>query len=88
MLARENIEYIYLGVLLGGYREEGYPSYMKSELFSQGIEKLRSYIEDKVSCIVCAEKFYQKCHRRFIAQCLKENYAVIHIIEEDCIQEE
>jgi uncharacterized protein (DUF488 family) len=88
MLARENIEYVYLGALLGGYREEGYPAYMSSELFRQGIKKLRSYIEDKVSCIVCAEKLYQKCHRRFIAQCLKENYAVVHIIEEDFIQEE
>ncbi len=87
-LEAENISYLHLEEL-GGYRREGYEKYMSSERFSQALERVIKEAENKRVCLICAEKAYFRCHRRFIAQALKERgFWVKHIFEIGRVYEE
>jgi uncharacterized protein (DUF488 family) len=82
-LMKENINYVWLGEELGGYRKEGYENYIKSEKFKEGINKIEELSKSKILAIMCSEKLWFKCHRRFIANILVEKgYEVIHIFDE------
>jgi uncharacterized protein (DUF488 family) len=82
-LMKENINYVWLGEELGGYRKEGYENYIKSEKFREGINKIEELSKSKILAIMCSEKLWFKCHRRFIANILVEKgYEVIHIFDE------
>ena len=86
-LKEERIDYFHIEKL-GGYREGGYENYMKSKEFKEGIEELIKIAKNKITTIICAEKFPWKCHRAFISQELeKKNFKVIHIIEKGRIWE-
>jgi len=82
-LMRENgIEYRFLGNELGGFRKGGYQEYTRTEAFRKGIERLERSAAEKVSVIVCAERFPWKCHRRWIARELAaRGWRVVHIID-------
>ena len=47
MLRKENIEYVYLGELLGGYRRQGYIAFMETEEFKKGLERLKKLAKEK-----------------------------------------
>lgn len=82
-LDKEGFEYFWFGKELGGYRKGGYEKYLDSEEFKKGLSKIEEIAEKKSSCIMCAERFPWKCHRRFIAQALEKNgWRVIHILGE------
>lgn len=82
-LERSGIKYVWLGELLGGFRKGGYAKYMETEEFKKGITELMNLIKsENVLAIMCKEKLWFKCHRRFIASALRERgYKVVHIIE-------
>lgn len=83
-IAAKDMEYVYLGRELGGYRTGGYPQYMDSSDFKEGFQALLRMVKDKRGCLLCAERFPGRCHRRFIAQALRrEGWETIHIIEKD-----
>ncbi len=83
-LANHGIKYIWLGDLLGGYRNGGYEKYMETDDFRVGIKKLLDLIQKYTAAIVCCEKFWFRCHRRFISDILKGlSFNVIHIIDND-----
>lgn len=80
VLNKNNIKYVHLENL-GGFRKEGYEKYIKTYEFRDGFKKLLEFSKDKNVCIMCAEKFYWKCHRKFIINELKKhNIKVINII--------
>ncbi|MEM5830120.1 MAG: DUF488 domain-containing protein [Candidatus Aenigmatarchaeota archaeon] len=81
VLGKHDIKYVHIEEL-GGFREGGYENYMNTEEFKKGFKKLLELINKDVVCIMCAERFYWKCHRRFIIKKLKENenVEVINII--------
>jgi uncharacterized protein (DUF488 family) len=82
LLSSLQIEYHFLGALLGGYRRGGYTDYMKTEDFIKGIQALEEIAKKKVSVVLCAEKFPWRCHRRWIARVLqKRGWEVVHIID-------
>lgn len=82
-ITENNMKYFWLGDLLGGYREGGYVNYMKTEKFRLGINKLIDIINSGRTAILCSEKLWFKCHRRFISDVLKGlGFNVIHIIDE------
>jgi len=82
LLNREGIEYYFLGVELGGFREGGYIAYAVTDGFSKGIDLLESIAITKTSAILCAERFPWKCHRKWIARELhKRGWEVEHIID-------
>lgn len=81
-LQRNGIDYIYLGDKLGGYRAEGYRVYTKTKGFKEGLKELEGLAIEKPSAFMCAERFFWRCHRRFIADALiKRGWEVYHIIE-------
>ena len=79
LLKKENIEYVYLGELLGGYRRQGYIAFMETEEFKKGLERLKKLAKEKRSVIICCERFYFKCHRRFVASKLEKDFEIIHL---------
>uniref|UniRef100_A0A7J3ZKI1 DUF488 domain-containing protein n=1 Tax=Fervidicoccus fontis TaxID=683846 RepID=A0A7J3ZKI1_9CREN len=84
-LERLGIEYLWLGDLLGGYRHGGFEQYMKSREYGLGIERLVNAIESSrgFTAVMCCEKLWFRCHRRFISDSLVDRgYVVVHIIEE------
>uniref|UniRef100_A0A7V4JPE1 DUF488 domain-containing protein n=1 Tax=Thermodesulfobacterium geofontis TaxID=1295609 RepID=A0A7V4JPE1_9BACT len=71
---------------LGGYRIENYENYMKTSTFKLAFEKLIEIAKKDLTCIICAERFPWRCHRRFIARALEEReIEVLHIIEKNKI---
>lgn len=88
ILENESIQYVYLGKELGGFRKGGYESYMETEEFKKGIEKIEKTAIKDLSIFFCAEKIFFRCHRRFISEELvKRGWKVVHIIEKNRIYE-
>jgi uncharacterized protein (DUF488 family) len=82
LLNREGFAYHYLGRELGGFRKGGYEAYTLTGDFIRGVERLEAIAQEKVSVIVCAERFPWKCHRRWIARELHiRGWTVEHIID-------
>jgi len=83
-LAAEGIEYHWLGGDLGGYRSGGYEVYTKSEGFREGLRKLEGLARRRKTAVMCAEKLWFRCHRRFIAdELVRRGWEVWHFIEPD-----
>ena len=86
-LTKNSIQYIHYPEL-GGYRKEGYLAFSQSQEFSQAIKKLLEIIDDKTAAIMCAEKFFWKCHRKYVSNFLtKLGNQVIHILDKENIYE-
>lgn len=85
-LRARGLQYEYLGRDLGGYRKGGYEVYMDSFEFNRGLEALILLAREKITVVVCAERFAWKCHRRFIGAALeKKGWLVLHVIDKDRI---
>ena len=83
LLAEADVQYLYMGKELGGYRSGGYEAYTQTEEFQKALQTLKSILKGRSGAILCAERFPWKCHRRFIARELeKHRLNVIHIIDE------
>ncbi len=81
-LTSRGMKYFWLGDLLGGMRKGGYEEYTKTDEFLQGIEELERIASANPTCIVCAEKLFFRCHRRFICdRLLERGWHIIHIVE-------
>lgn len=77
------IDYCWFGPSLGGYRRGGYESWMGSPEFEQGLEALEKLATQKRVAVMCAEKYFGRCHRRFILDLLaNRGWKVNHIIQE------
>lgn len=70
-LPSQDIEYFHLEEL-GGYRDEGYEEYMKTEKFQKTLNKLEKLAKEKKTVIMCLEPHLKGCHRRYIAEKLAE----------------
>jgi uncharacterized protein (DUF488 family) len=81
-LPERGLVYVWLGDLLGGMRKGGYEAHMQSPDFLRGIQEVRRLAGASVTSLLCAEKDFRRCHRRFIADALvREGVKVLHIIE-------
>ncbi len=81
-LERHGIQYIHYPEL-GGYRKEGYAVFAESDEFADALKRMIEVINDKTAAILCAERFFWRCHRKYIANKLVElGYTVVHIIDE------
>jgi uncharacterized protein (DUF488 family) len=82
LLQHEKLEYHFLGQELGGFRKGGYLAYIRTEDFIMGIDLLESLALQKLSVIICAERFPWKCHRKWIARELhRRGWQIEHIID-------
>jgi uncharacterized protein (DUF488 family) len=83
LLGEKGIGYLYLGTELGGYRSGGYESFMASEQFRDGLERLEEAAEARKVVILCSERLPWRCHRRFIGrQLLQRGWRVSHVIDD------
>jgi uncharacterized protein (DUF488 family) len=90
-LKERNMKYVWLGKLLGGFRTSkkgnqgyfsGYIEYMETPGFKKGVEYILKLLKNYNVCVMCAERFYFKCHRKFISKILKEKgVKVIHVFD-------
>ncbi len=79
-LRKEGINYVWMGETLGGFRPGGYESWMKTKEFSQGLEELKKLAQEKRVAVMCAEKYFGRCHRRYLLKLLAEqNWSVHHL---------
>ncbi|MEM2922365.1 MAG: DUF488 domain-containing protein [Candidatus Bathyarchaeia archaeon] len=79
-LAPSKMSYVWLGESLGGFRESGYESYTKTKGFEIGIEALEREASDCKAAILCAERDWTKCHRKYIAEALeRRGWMVVHL---------
>jgi uncharacterized protein (DUF488 family) len=79
-LPSRGIGYVHLREL-GGYRRGGYGAHMKTDEFREGLRKLMELASKNRAVIMCLESYPSGCHRRFIADRLKEvGWEVIHIV--------
>ncbi|MBS7617016.1 DUF488 domain-containing protein [Candidatus Bathyarchaeota archaeon] len=81
LLKREDIAYLWLGDLLGGYRTGGFEKYMETCDFKRGLDILIGEISKKRVCVMCLERKQRYCHRRFIAEVLKKKgFKIVEIL--------
>ncbi len=81
-LRSAGIRYLWLGEYLGGYRPGGYQRWMAGQQFRRGLEFIESIAARRRVAIMCAEKLFFRCHRRFIADALvARGWHVLHIID-------
>ena len=82
LLSEAGIDYVYMGGELGGYRQGGYRNFTTTSDFQLGLRKLEEMAGNRITSIICAERFPWRCHRRFIALELeKRGWRVNHIID-------
>ena len=83
-LKGRNINYEYLGDLLGGFRKGGYEKHMKTEEFKSGLKRVKELAKNCRVAIMCSEKMVFKCHRRFISRALqRRSVRVTHIVDSE-----
>lgn len=82
-LLRQGIRYVWQGELLGGFRKGGYRKYMETEEFTRGVSQLERTVESGVTALMCAEKLWFRCHRRYISdELVRRGSEVAHIIDQ------
>jgi len=73
-----------------GWKREGfrlYADYMMSDTFKVAVRKLIELAKKKKVALMCAEKFYWKCHRQLVADyLLSQGYEVWHIIDSENVK--
>jgi uncharacterized protein (DUF488 family) len=73
--------YRFLGRELGGFRSTGYEAHMETNLFKEGIKKLKALAKESPTAFLCSERDPAGCHRRHIAEVLKQQgFTVEHIV--------
>jgi len=80
-LLSSEIEYVYMGGELGGFRKGGYEAYVKTKEYKQALKSLQKVAKRSPTVIMCCEKLPAGCHRRYISQSLKKlGWKVVDII--------
>jgi uncharacterized protein (DUF488 family) len=86
-LTKNNIQYLHFPEL-GGYRKEGYLSFSQSKEFASAIKKLLEIINNKIATILCSERFFWRCHRKYVSNFLaKLGNQVVHILDKESVYE-
>jgi len=81
ILLSSEIEYVYMGNELGGFRKGGYGAYVKTNEYKQGLQVLQRVAKRRPAVIMCCEKLPAGCHRRYISQSLKKSgWKVVDIV--------
>jgi len=102
ILATYDIDYIWIEAL-GGYRRQivkespniaiqsegfrNYADYMLTDEFLKAIGELENIASVKRTAIMCAEKFFWKCHRKFISDFLVvRGWKILHILDDKLLE--
>jgi uncharacterized protein (DUF488 family) len=86
-LPKTNIQYIHFPEL-GGFRKEGYLAFSQTKEFSEAIKKLLEIVDERTAVIMCAEKFFWRCHRKYVSSALVNfGNQIVHILDREKIYE-
>lgn len=78
-LAQAGMGYEWHGKALGGYRKVPYPEHMKTLAFREAAAALAA--RQDPTCLMCAERNPDDCHRRHIADWLvARGHRVVHLL--------
>lgn len=78
-LAAEDVGYLHLAAL-GDFQPEPYPEHMQTEDFRDDYERLVEHARAGRSLLLCACPDVSACHRRFLAQRLRDDgLDVVHL---------
>jgi len=81
-LPTAGIRYVWMGEGLGGYRDGGYEAHMRTAAFATALAELEAVANSSPTAVMCAEKLFFRCHRRFIADALvRRGWRVVHIFD-------
>ncbi|MCK4802137.1 DUF488 domain-containing protein [bacterium] len=81
LLFSSEIEYVYMGKDMGGFRKGGYEAYVKTKEYKQALKSLQKLAKKNPAVIMCCERLPAGCHRRYISQSLKKlGWKVVDII--------
>jgi len=81
ILLSSEIQYVYMGKELGGFRKGGYEAYLKTKEYKQALNSLQKVAMKSPTVIMCCEKLPAGCHRRYISHSLKKlGWKVVDII--------
>jgi len=84
-LKERRIEYFWFEEL-GGFKQS-YKEFSLSKTFDENVKKLEEIGKDKNLMILCMEKDWRKCHRKFIAQRIaSDGFEVFHITKTKLIK--
>ncbi|MEM4389035.1 MAG: DUF488 domain-containing protein [Candidatus Micrarchaeia archaeon] len=82
ILPANGINYIWLGEELGGFRKGGYEAFAETGEFATAVAELANLAKKKRVAVLCAEKLWWRCHRRYIANALaQQGWEVVHIFD-------
>lgn len=80
ILARNKIRYTYCGYKVGGRQKIDFKKYVNTHEYNSAIKSITRIIDRGKSAIMCSEKDYKNCHRKYVSQTLLNNgYTVIQI---------
>ena len=82
---------MWLGDELGGFRDDGYDAWMKTDDFKRGIDELeeRARSSERAVGFMCSEGAPWKCHRRFVSHALlQRGHEVLHLLPDGSLQPE
>lgn len=81
ILLSSEIQYVYMGKELGGFRKGGYEAYVKTKNYKKAAESLQKMAKRKPTVIMCCEKLPGGCHRRYIGRSLRKlGWKVVDIL--------
>jgi uncharacterized protein (DUF488 family) len=79
-LKNNKIEYTYCGLTIGGRQGIDFTEYIKTAQYQEAIKLLERIIDRKICAIMCSEKDFRHCHRRYVSDSLiRDGYEVIQI---------
>lgn len=88
-LTQRGFTYVWLGAQLGGFREGGYDTWMRTKEFADGIDALEDLARTSRVAFMCSEGEPWKCHRRFVSRALlQRGHAVSHLLPDGTLQPE
>ena len=81
-LPAHGLAYHWLGDDLGGYTDPPYPAYTRTPAFARGLARLEALAAAHPTALLCAERDWRRCHRRFIADALcARGWEVVHLLD-------
>ncbi len=85
-LTSRGIGYEWLGEELGGFRDEGYDAWMRTDTFARGVQALETLARTQLLGFMCSEGEPWKCHRRFVSRALSQRgHHVEHLLPDGSV---
>lgn len=79
-LVENDIGYTFCGITAGGRQSIDFIEYSKSSQYHEAIKQIERIIDRKICAIMCSEKNFRNCHRKYVSDSLiRDGYEVIQI---------